>query len=536
MKRTTILSMAGLVLLAACQKEISPVQQEKTGMTLSATVEQQTGDTKTALGSGNTVVWSEEDEVRVWNSDTNTNTPFTLTEGAGTTQGRFSGDEIANPQYAFYPSSAVTGVSGKTATFTLPAVQHYVENSFDNGANVAVAQISGNNMAFKNICGVLKLQLKGTVKVTRITITGKNGEKLNGEYQVKADNDPISVPCLTTEDTDEQKVVLDCGNGIQLNNTSATNFYIVIPQGALSKGFNVLVTDKYNGSENVVAVSNTISRSTIKSMPAKKIALQGQILPGYFSTSATTKVRFASGNVKAYIDAAGNPTSWSFAENQYDEHGNKNANNSIGVSEGYVDLFCWSTDGVGASSEYSPWGIHTSTSNDSFNGSFVDWATNTTLQELLGTVWHTPSYEEWNYILNTRAASTINGTENARWAHVRVNGITGILLFPDSCTWTSDMGNAPDEINTPTGNALPWNVVNYTVEQFNKIEAAGIVFLVANTFRLGSKVTDNNQVGYYWSSTRLNSSNIRGIVSQAARVPMSYPGGTTGAHVRFVTQ
>ncbi|MBQ0128155.1 MAG: hypothetical protein KBS80_09280, partial [Bacteroidales bacterium] len=84
-------------------------------------------------------------------------------------------------------------------------------------------------------------------------------------------------------------------------------------------------------------------------------------LSGKFSVGAGKQVQFSKGNLVATIDAAGTPTAWKFAANQYDCLGEGGANKTIGTAAGDVDLFGWST----AATTY---GISTSTSNGDYSG------------------------------------------------------------------------------------------------------------------------------------------------------------------------
>lgn len=105
----------------------------------------------------------------------------------------------------------------------------------------------------------------------------------------------------------------------------------------------------------------------------------------------------------------------------------------------------------------------------------------------------TLSSAEWDYLLNTRYASTINGTANARYAKVKVNGTCGLLLFPDSFEWNDDMGTAPT-INKSDAPFSP----DYTYSQFKIMESDGAVFIPAAGLRKGSSVSNVGD-GDYWS-------------------------------------
>lgn len=123
-------------------------------------------------------------------------------------------------------------------------------------------------------------------------------------------------------------------------------------------------------------------------------------------------------------------------------------------------------------------------------------------------VWRTLSFEELVWLLgpnmgepnpgqNCRRCSTINGTSNARFALATVNGVTGLLIFPDAFTWTQGMGTAPQHINDNNGNA---ESNRYSSEDFAVMEAAGRAFLPAGGNRNGTSLNSLRPEGYYWTS------------------------------------
>ena len=216
-------------------------------------------------------------------------------------------------------------------------------------------------------------------------------------------------------------------------------------------------------------------------------------LSGEFSVSADKKVYFSKGNLQATIDASGAPTAWKFAEKQYDYIGGNVANTSIGNSTtsgtaGDVDLFGWSTDATS-----NNWGIHTKkeATQNYTTGAFKDW------EKAIGNgnTWHTLSKDEWVYLFNTRTSSTIGGTENARFAKVKVAGKAGILLFPDVFEWTGDMGTAPANCNTTN---TDWTAVtDYTTALFEEMEKASNRIAVEEYFAL---ISAFKIIKHYFSS------------------------------------
>lgn len=125
--------------------------------------------------------------------------------------------------------------------------------------------------------------------------------------------------------------------------------------------------------------------------------------------------------------------------------------------------------------------------------------------------WRLLTHDEWVYLLNTRPTQTLNAVPNARYAPVKIEGINGLLIFPDnvSAVWNDatkgTLGNYPvkESIN---GSSCTWaSASSYTHANLVALAGAGFVFLPAAGFSYGSggnsPVNCDNTFGYYWSST-----------------------------------
>ena len=105
------------------------------------------------------------------------------------------------------------------------------------------------DLAFKNVGGGIKLQIKGTCKVESIVIEGNNGELLSGAAVVTVYADEEKVPSIAMAENAETFVTLNCGNGVQLDENTATEFIISLPPTIFTKGFTVTVTDTDGGTQ-----------------------------------------------------------------------------------------------------------------------------------------------------------------------------------------------------------------------------------------------------------------------------------------------
>ena len=228
-----------------------------------------------------------------------------------------------------------------------------------------------------------------------------------------------------------------------------------------------------------------------------------------FSVSSTDKVYFSKGNLQ-YTKSTG---IWSFMDHQYDYYATYSAD--------AWDKFGWSTSAT-------TYGMSTSTSNDDYSGNFVDWGAT------MGTGWFTLSKAEWEYLFNTRSASTVGGTSNGRYAKAKVNDVQGIILFPDTYTH-------PDGVTAPTGvNATDdtgWNGNSYTVADWTKMESAGCVFLPAAGYRNGSSMVWLGTNGNYWCATRKDAENAYGVdFSSNGLYPALFDNCHYGYSVRLVRE
>ena len=216
----------------------------------------------------------------------------------------------------------------------------------------------------------------------------------------------------------------------------------------------------------------------------------------YFSVGETMFVTFSLGNLQ-YTQST---NTWSFASAQWEVIGTDNVTGGSVSSDpncgdskdgtalaDKIDLFGWSTN------DNNNFGVSTSTDENDYVGSFVDWGTNKIGNDAPNT-WRTLTDDEWSYLQYNRTnANDLVGI-------AQVNGVNGLILLPDN--WV-----APDGIAFKSGFHIKNGVDYYaayqtfTVEQWLKLEAAGAVFLPASGRRDGSDVDFVQYYGFYCSAT-----------------------------------
>ena len=120
--KTMLALMAGAMLFSACssEDEFENINEQKASalksMTFTASMEGQDGDTRATI-DGTFINWSENDKIAIFDgvedADHNFAREFTLTGGAGSTSGTFTGTakEGAETYYALYPYAASSSTS-----------------------------------------------------------------------------------------------------------------------------------------------------------------------------------------------------------------------------------------------------------------------------------------------------------------------------------------------------------------------------------------------------------------------------------------
>lgn len=121
----------------------------------------------------------------------------------------------------------------------------------------------------------------------------------------------------------------------------------------------------------------------------------------------------------------------------------------------------------------------------------------------MGSGWRTPSRYEWDYVLKTRSASTVNGTAHGRFAKATVAGKAGLIIFPDIYMHPDGVG-APKNVNKDDAD---YNGNTYDAAAWTEMEYAGCVFLPAAGNRNGTTMNHVGSIGNYWTSTKYNSHN-----------------------------
>ena len=254
------MAFAAIVSFASCSSEDNNTTIENESavkvMTFTATQEGDEQSTRAAISTSDSKVinWESNDQISIF--DGTNNKQFTLTDGAGSTSGKFSGEAEQSTSYtAVYPYQSTASLSGDDVTnVTLPATQNATDNSFDKNAALMMAQSDNTTLNFKNVVGYVKVKPK--FACSKIVLQAANSnEYLAGKCTLSYGDGMPSIAF-----TSEQSTSITLSGNITAN----TAYYIAVPAVTLSAGWSISFTDNTGdvytrtGSNSITFKRNTI--------------------------------------------------------------------------------------------------------------------------------------------------------------------------------------------------------------------------------------------------------------------------------------
>lgn len=248
MKRIVFIACA-VSLFAACSQKGQIVADAPFSKVFVASTE-----SSRTFTSGGNVYWNTGDAISVFDKNTS-NAEFIYAGEAGATSGSFVAGASVEAQgslplvYASYPYDEYNVISSDgVMNLWFQNEQYYTQNSFGPGANVMVAASEDNNLAFKNACGYLNIQLYGdsSVPLLGIEVQGNNSEKISGEAFVTVDTSGGVSVQMDPEESFDYVVVYDPGASVILssNASRATSFWVALPPTNFTRGINVTVASQ----------------------------------------------------------------------------------------------------------------------------------------------------------------------------------------------------------------------------------------------------------------------------------------------------
>ena len=270
MKKIELLSAAVLSILAAvsCAKEVSDNTKESTGTEVTRTIiSASLPSTRTALGvkdgSAWPNYWKTGDQISV--NGVTSDALEAEADGKATASFSFEGT-LTTPYYAVYPASAVSGYASGSATLTVPAIQNYVEGSYDPAAFIMDGKSTdAASVALSPRVSLIHLSLSGSASITGIKLTGAEGSALSGSFTT----DFSSLTPATVSNT----VELFSSAAVSL----PAEFFLCVPAG-FSGALQVEVFDVDGGSMSKVAnVTQALAAGQMYSAPTLPYAPSGNM-------------------------------------------------------------------------------------------------------------------------------------------------------------------------------------------------------------------------------------------------------------------
>ena len=216
-----------------------------------------TSNSRTSLGSDNSVLWSDGDAINLFKK-TGYYQKYKVKQG-GSATAAFVYDNVntkgstLDQHYAVYPYAETNSINGQTISMDLSSLanQTYTASSFEGEKAVMVAKSETTNLPFMNALSVIRVNLNiggavidATVSSIKITSTDEN-INLTGNATVDMSQD--KQPAVIVNDNNAGKVITLSAPDVELSQ-DATPFYIMVPAGSYAANtLAVEVTAVLNG-------------------------------------------------------------------------------------------------------------------------------------------------------------------------------------------------------------------------------------------------------------------------------------------------
>lgn len=298
--------------LSSCQKEnLAGVANDivTLGHSVELTASIDEGATRTYVDENGQVIWEMSDSLSVFYENTAVST-FTIksidTNGTDATlycsRPNQSGEPISHRIGVYpYDAQATVAYDGATGNYSIrtsfPAVQSYKEGSFGHKASPMVGITTEVNFSFKNVGSSIKVMIKGTTgeeTVTKIEAFTTGRRKLAGSCTYTVSEGSVVPTVVLDEELATDKIVLDCGTGVMLSSTEATEFIFTLPPMEFED--NELVFRVYNEEGKYVDITKQSAFECLRSTIVK--------VGGDDGYTYETPAYAAVVNGEAYEDAA----------------------------------------------------------------------------------------------------------------------------------------------------------------------------------------------------------------------------------------
>lgn len=284
--------MSAAALLTACNNGIEAPSEDVSGelVTFEATIGEPstklhfTADkdtyTETRWEAGD-CIWVKSDTQPVWQAGDCFKASDISSDGHSA---KFTGRTRRDGKLcAVYPYQIVNALSGNDAVrLDIPGTQAIIPGDCPAYSNAAVAFWADGSTSFamKYVFGALKLSIKGSgIKVSCFELTDGNPSfSLWGTCIITPDYENKDIKATEMEGTAAGSLNLVLASEVTLGDTPY-EFYVMLPEGALSKGFILKAKDASGATvaKLITQKQNTIQRGKVLKMPTATLEA---IVPG----------------------------------------------------------------------------------------------------------------------------------------------------------------------------------------------------------------------------------------------------------------
>lgn len=501
-KAALILALAVLALFTQCKKQENTGDNEQgNGIKMELTADN--GGSKTSFGANGSIAWNTNEKIYVVTNGQCVGYVTNGSEGGNTFTGTLN---ISSGTYDFHYYYV-----GNTQTIAIGATDFTMDFSDQDGtlANLGDFHVGYGLQTDVEVTEgetiMAQASMKSLVAMAYFNIAGmaETGEKvffygsnINNKMAIdfttnaptfgKVDNEKDNYICAGTvaEGATSPCYVVLLPNHTDGTEEMTTNITFVSKRttGTCNDVFNYgIIGGRFYCSNGVVDTPIEVSATSYQ-----KGTLRGE----FAVNSEGAVVHFSQANLTYTISTA----TWSFLNEQYDivETNGQDVGNNY-ENQDVVSLFEWGT------------GNNPTTTSQNYG--FIDWGTNAISNGgNVPNLWRTPTKDEYNYMFATHESDVTYA-----FGEIEGNNGYGMIMLPDN--W-----RCPAEISlrsTSTGTHVP---PVYSVNEWEKMEAAGAVYWPTAGYRYKTTVTEVGYRGQY----RLSSTDEYGNSREMGFVPYYY--------------
>ena len=373
-----------------------------------------------------------------------------------------------------------------------------------------------------NKCALVKFDVETESQFAAICISG-----CNNQVDIDFSDDSFSFSAV-----DGGKIHLSPGSGYK--------WAVLLPQDELAAGESgSAVSGLYSGTRGSVPriTANEVYGDGISVVVDEPADMEGALSAFFTVNEQGKRVRFSRANL-LYDKTA---DAWMFLNNQYEtKEGHQEGVGVDYAEKTTVTLFGWGTSGFNHGAVCSmPY--HTSTTKSQYyaygdptknlydGDGTADWGYNKIVNG--GNAykqWRVMSYEEWHYVLS-------NAMNEGRFADATVTTSygtrSGFVLLPEE--WT-----APYQDCFTTGwDNEDYQTNQYTVNQWNQMEASGAVFFPNSGRRYKKTCIGTQMYLFMWTSSYYNNGDARAVFLMSGEVDLDRTDyRSCGSAVRLVCE